>query len=143
MAQANSFDFVLDCSITMSWCFEDESTAYTDSILERLKTSKCIVPSLWSLEVANVLLIAAKNKRITEIQSASFIDALSALPIITDSTTSTRAMHSIYVLANNSKLTIYDATYLELAIREKIPLATLDKELIKAANKLNVPLLTA
>ncbi len=137
-----SYDFVLDCSITMTWCFEDESNEYTDAILENLKTSTAIVPTIWPLEVANVLLLSKKNKRITEVQAASFIDALSALPIIVDPSTSAKAMHSIFVLANQQDLTIYDAAYLELAVREKIPLLTLDKGLMKAAKRLHIPLKT-
>ncbi len=135
----NLYDFVLDCSMTMAWCFEDESNEYTDTILEILKKSTAIVPTLWPLEVANVLWIARKNKRITEVQSASFIDALGALPIVVDSSTTSRAMHSIFVLASKTNLTIYDSAYLELAIREKIPLLTLDHGLIKSAKKLNIP----
>ncbi len=136
----NLYDFVLDCSITMAWCFEDESNDYTDAILEDLKDATAIVPTIWPLEVANVLLQSKKNKRITEVQSASFIDALSALPIVVDQSTTSRSMHSIFVLARQLDLTIYDAAYLELAIREKIPLLSLDKGLIKAAKKLHIPL---
>lgn len=136
----NRYDFVLDCSITMAWCFEDEMNDYADSILENLKDSTAIVPTIWPLEVANVLLIAKKNKRITEVQAASYIDALSALPITVDHSTTSKAMHSIFVLATQADLTIYDAAYLELAIRENIPLLTLDNGVIKAAKKMNVPL---
>lgn len=136
----NIYDFVLDCSITMAWCFEDESNEYTDTILENLKNTTAIVPTIWPLEIANVLLLAKKNKRITEVQSASFIDALLALPIVIDQSTTSRAMHSIFVLAGQINLTIYDSAYLELALREKIPLLSLDKGLIKAAKKLNIPL---
>lgn len=71
---------------------------------------------------------------------ASFIDALSVLPIIIDQSTTSRAMHSVFTLAGQTDLTIYDAAYLELALRERIPLLTLDKGLIKAAEKLNIPL---
>lgn len=133
------YSFVLDCSITMAWCFEDEANDYTEDILESLKDSNALVPTIWPLEVANVLLIAKKNKRINEVQVASFIDALTALPIIVDLTSSSRAMHSTFVLANKTGLTIYDAAYLEIAIREKIPLLTLDKGLLKAAKMMNIP----
>ena len=71
-------------------------------------------------------------------QSSTFIDALLALPIVVDPSTTDKAMHSIFTLADNTGLTIYDAAYLELAVREKIPLLTLDKELIKIAKKLGV-----
>jgi len=135
----NIYSFVLDCSVTMAWCFEDESNNYTDSILENLNSSTAVVPNIWPLEVANVLLLARKSKRITDVQSASFIDALSLLPIIIDSSTLSRAMHSIFALGDKVDLTIYDAAYLELAIREEIPLLTLDNKLIKAAKKLHIP----
>lgn len=136
----NLFDFVLDCSITMAWCFEEENNNYSDSVLERLKNSTAIVPTIWPLEVANVLLIAKKKKRVTEVQSANFVEALSALPIVIDKSTSSRAMHSIFIIAEKTDLSIYDAAYLELAIREKIPLLTLDNGLIKASKKLRIPL---
>lgn len=135
----NSYDFVLDCSISMAWCFEDEKTEFTERILEKLAKAQAIVPTIWPLEIANVLLMAKRNKRISEAESASFIDALTVLPITVDQTTSAKAMHSIYVLASQNNLTVYDAAYLELAIREKIPLLTLDKELIKSAKKLDIP----
>src|SRR5438876_831107 len=97
-----NYDFVLDCSMTMSWCFEDESNDTSDAILDALSYSTAIVPTIWPLEVANVLLLSKKHKRISEIQSASFIDILSSLPIIIDPFTSIRAMHSIFVLAGQS-----------------------------------------
>lgn len=122
------------------WCFEDENNEFTEGILQKLGNSTAIVPTIWPLEVANVLLISKKHKRLTEVQAASFIDALSVLPIVIDQSTSFRAMHNIFVLAGESDLTIYDAAYLEVAIREKIPLLTLDKGLIKAAKRLNIPL---
>ncbi len=136
----NIYAFVLDCSITMAWCFEDESNDQSDKILESLRNATAVVPNIWSLEISNVLLQAKKKKRINDFQVASFIDALSALPIIIDASTSTRAMHSIFLLANKTNLTIYDAAYLELALRENIPLVTLDKDLIRAARELDVSL---
>lgn len=135
----NAYNFVLDCSITMTWCFEDESDDYADAVLDSLKNATALVPTIWPLEVANVLLLSKRNGKITDMQSISFIDTLSALPIVIDHSTSSRAMHSVFVLASQSNLTIYDAAYLELALREKIPLLTLDKELIKAAKKLGIP----
>ena len=142
MSNKNGFDFVLDCSITMAWLFEDESSEATDAILERLETSRATVPSIWPLEVANVLVHAVRRKRITTIRSAHFIDALAKLPILVDASTTARAMHSIYTLANEEKLTIYDAAYLDLALREQIPLATQDDDLLKAAKRLKVQTLS-
>ena len=72
--EKNIYNFVLDCSIIMTWCFEDESNDDADSILENLKIAPAIVPVIWPLEVSNVLLQSQKNKRITAVQSANFID---------------------------------------------------------------------
>lgn len=141
MERKGGFDFVLDCSIAMAWLFEDETTLDTEKVLEQLSDSKAIVPTIWPLEVANVLLIAIKKKRVTKIQAASFIDSLNALPIHVDESTTLRAMHSIFTLANQENLTIYDASYLELAIRENIPIATKDQDLLRAAKKLKTQIL--
>lgn len=108
----------------MTWCFEDEQNDYAHTILENFQNTTAIVPTIWPLEVANVLLTAKKYKRITEVQSVSFIDALSLLPIVIDPSTTSRAMHSILALAGQLDLTIYNAAYLELALRENIPLLT-------------------
>lgn len=129
--------FILDCSVTMAWCFEDESDEFSLAILEKLQRSQALVPSLWSLEVANVLLIAQRKKRVTKNHVDSFIQALGILPIHIDTSTHVKAMHQILALAHETNLTIYDATYLELAIREELPLATLDKHLQNVAKRYN------
>ncbi|MBA3238824.1 MAG: type II toxin-antitoxin system VapC family toxin [Parachlamydiaceae bacterium] len=125
----------------MAWCFEDEGNIFTDNILSQMVDVKVIVPTIWPLEVANVLLLAERKKRVSSIQSASFMDALTVFSITVDPSTSHRAMHTILRLAEKTKLTIYDAAYLELAFREQIPLATLDKDLISAAKSMNISLL--
>ncbi len=111
------FDFVLDCSVTMAWIFEDEMTSMTEKILDLLEKEKAIVPTIWPLEVANVLLGAIRKKKITDIQSSNFILSMIDLSIHIDETTTSRAMHSIFILAQQERLTIYDAAYLELAGR--------------------------
>ena len=133
-------DFILDASVTMAWCFEDEVTDYSENVFDRLVTSRAIVPSLWALEVANVLLLAQRKKRISKIKSAEFKDSLNLLPIQIDHSSSQRVMNSIMQLAAETQLTIYDATYLELALHLSLPLATLDQALKKAANKMKVKL---
>lgn len=139
MAIKKGYDFVLDCSLTMAWLFEDEGNQATDDILHQMKNRIAVVPTIWPLEVANVLLISQKHKRISAAKAAGFIDALADLPIIVDETTSSRAMHSIYTIAETNRLAIYDAAYLELAIREKIPLLSLEQDMVKAAKKMKVP----
>jgi predicted nucleic acid-binding protein len=141
LSNANGFDFVLDCSITMAWLFSDESTSHTEYILQLLDSAQAVVPTIWPLEVANVLALAVKNKRVTALEASSFVDALSSLPIYVDESTTVRAMHSIYTLATRESLTIYDASYLELALRENIPIATLDKDLLKASKALKIKIL--
>jgi len=134
MPGKKSYDFVLDCSLTMSWLFEDECTPASDEVLNKLKGSVAAVPTIWPLEVANVLLVSQKRNRISPSKALSFVNALTALPIVIDQSTSERAMHSIFTLAEKLHITIYDAAYLELALREKIPLLSLDRALIKAAH---------
>lgn len=129
-----NYTFVLDCSLTMAWLFEDESCHMSTRILESLNHAVAVVPTIWPLEVGNVLLLAQRKKRITASKACGFAEALTALPIVIDNTTSKRAMHSVLFLAQERGLTVYDAAYLELAIREEIPLLTLDKELVIAAH---------
>ena len=76
--------FVLDCSVTMAWCFEDESNAYTDSVLERLHAATAVVPGLWHLEVANVLIVATRRKRLARADAERFLQLLSGLNIAVD-----------------------------------------------------------
>lgn len=141
MVKKNAYSFVLDCSVTMAWCFEDEGNHFTDNLLTQMAHSNVIVPTIWSLEVANVLLLAQRKKRISSIQAASFIDALSVFSITVDGSTTSRAMHTISRIAEKTNLTIYDAAYLELAFRESLPLATLDKNLIHAAKSIEIELM--
>jgi predicted nucleic acid-binding protein len=133
--------FVLDNSVTMPWCFEDEVTPWTDTILERLEQTMAIVPMLWLLEVANVLRSAERKGRVTQEKSNHFFLTLLALPINVDSETVNHAWGETMRLARLHKLTPYDASYLELALRLNLPLATLDKELRQAALASDVLLL--
>lgn len=131
--------FVLDCSVTMTWCFEDENTSYTEKVLNCLREGyEAKVPSLWKLEVCNVLLLAERKKRIMAHTANNFKFALTVLPIKIDNTVNDRIFDTVFELARELQLTVYDATYLELALREKFPIATLDSALIKAANKIGI-----
>lgn len=133
--------FVLDCSVAMSWCFDDETSEYTEAVLDLLKTAEALVPTLWPLEVTNVLLVAERRKRLTEAQSIQFIDLLGDLPIHVHEESSGRAFTDVFYLAREHDLSTYDAAYLELAIREGIPIATRDKTLGKAAKKAGLELI--
>lgn len=135
--------FVLDCSIAAAWLFADEARPETDNLLDILAEHGALVPNLWHLEVANVLIQAERRGRITAAQISTRLELLANLPIITDTETSPRAFKEILTLARSQTLTTYDASYLELAIRRGIPLATQDKALVRAANAAQVATLPA
>ncbi len=130
--------FVLDCSVAMSWCFADEENACAEAVLDRLATTAAIVPSLWRLEAANVLLSAERRKRITQTEMKRLADFLSDLPIQEDSETTRHGFRRILELGRTHHLTAYDAAYLELALRLGLPLATLDQSLGQAAREAGV-----
>ena len=133
--------FVLDCSVTISWLFEDEASKTTDNILDKLKENGAYVPNLWHLEVANVLIQASKRGRIETKTIPERLNVLSMLPIKTDIETHHKAFTTIIYLAEEQKLTSYDAAYLELALRRNFPIATKDTALRKAAENLKIPVL--
>lgn len=133
--------FVMDCSLTMTWCFQDESTPETVSLMESLEEMQAHVTTHWPLEVANVLRSSERRGRLTEADADFFLSTLRVLPIVIDRATPDYAWDEIMQLARAHILTPYDAAYLELALRLGLPLATLDKELRLAAQTLSVPLL--
>jgi predicted nucleic acid-binding protein len=125
---------VLDASVPLAWCFEDESTALPERVLDVLETgTEMLTPSIWPLEVANALLMAERRKRITTAQATAFLQRISKLPILVEPISSNRAFEHILSVARQHQLTEYDAAYLELALREALPLATLDTKLRRAA----------
>src|SRR5260221_16656 len=133
--------FVLDASIMLAWCFSDEATPATTLLLERLESESAIVPSLWPLEVGNILIAAEKRKRISYADAKEFVSLLENLDIEIDTETGSRGFHDIISLAYSEKLTTYDAAYLELAMRHGLPLATKDMALMQAAKRVGVKVL--
>jgi predicted nucleic acid-binding protein len=136
-----SATFVVDCSVAMTWLFGDEATAETAALLDRLKNETAIVPSLWQLELTNVMAMAERKGRITPSQAAAFISDVGALDIEVDEEGPAKAFAELLPLCRAHHLTSYDAVYLELAMRTQLPLATLDVDLAKAAKKSGVKLL--
>ncbi len=132
---------VIDASLTLSWYFDDEATPAADAVLDRVSEAGAVVPGLWRLEVANAFQSALRRKRITAPYRDESLTELAAMPITVDEDTDTYAWTTTLRLAERFGLTIYDATYLELAQRRSLPLATLDKELREAAASLDVTLL--
>jgi predicted nucleic acid-binding protein len=134
--------FVADNSVVMSWCFQDEANEYAESVLDRLSDAKAFVPSIWPLEVVNVLLIAERRRRITEADSVHFLTLLALLPIVVEHERPDRVIKDLLALGGANSLSSYDASYLDLAMRKGIPLATLNEALIKAAKTVHVPILS-
>jgi predicted nucleic acid-binding protein len=133
--------FVLDNSVAMRWLLASEKTTdqnYAEAVLKTLIDVDARVPSLWHLEAANVLLAAEKTGCVNTGEVESFIAHLDSLPLVVDAVTAQQAFNRTLALARAYKLSVYDAAYLELALREGLPLATLDKDLVKAAKKANV-----
>ena len=135
-----SYDFVLDGSVALSWCFEDEASEYADCVLRSLTVCTAIVPSLWPLEVANVLLIGERRGRCTQADTAHWTGVLKRLPISYDDATAHHAFDEVVTLGRAHAITAYDAAYLELALRMGLPLATLDAKLRPAAAAAGVPI---
>jgi predicted nucleic acid-binding protein len=126
-------DFVLDCSVTMAWCWGDEATPYTDGVRDSLADKRAVVPTIWPLEAANATIMSGRRKRLDEARSKRFFELLEALPIAVDDETSSRTFGDIVHLARTYQLSAYDAAYLELAIRRGLPLACNDGNLKTAA----------
>jgi predicted nucleic acid-binding protein len=122
----------------MAWCFNDESNVFTDSIQDRLLNSTAFVPGIWPLEVANTLLVAERKKRLNRNDSNRFIALISALPIVIESAPPFQIFHNTLPLARTHQLSSYDASYLELAIHKKLPIATLDKAMIRTAKSIKI-----
>ena len=129
---------VIDSSVALAWVMSDESRAPALALLDRVAVDGAVAPGLWRLEVANALLVAERRKRLTAVQRSAALESLAALPIAIDDETSERAWSETIDLAARYRLTVYDATYLELATRRDLPLATLDRELEGAARKAGV-----
>lgn len=135
---------VLDASVALCWCFEDQSTGFTEAVLDRFaRGDEGRVPSIWPLEVANALVVAERRKLITSAKTTGFLEQLMALPIRTDSPEAERAFGHVLEFARRYRLSAYDASYLELAARQGLPLATMDVAIRSAAHAAGVKLLTA
>lgn len=136
--------FVLDCSATLPWVFADEASPAADALLDQLVLGEqAWVPALWHLELGNVLLGAKRRSRIDQAGIEAFLSRLAVYDIAVDDQTMERAWQKTFDLALQHGLSTYDASYLELALRRGLPLATLDRQLAAAARASGVPVLLA
>ena len=134
--------FVLDASIAMTWCYEDEEDPYANAALIALETSQAVVPWVWSLEIANCLMVGERRSRLTEAESFRFLSVLESLNIVMDESSPNHLMDDVLSIGRHHALSSYDACYLELALRKGVPLATLDQRLRETAIQLGLSIAT-
>ncbi len=130
-------------SVVMTWCFEDEKSDFADFVLDRIAAASALVPAIWPIEVVNVLWVAEQKKRLTTKDSVRFIELLRSLPIKVEYETTPDRMQNLLGLARAANLSSYDASYLDLAMRHDLPIATSDQRLKQAALSYNVQVLEA
>ncbi len=130
--------FVIDASVVMAWCFEDEASPYADAVLDRFAQAEALAPIIWPLEVGNALVVAERRGRITPAETVRFLNLLRQLPIGVEGETATRILGEVLSLARQQRLSTYDAIYLDLAMRTGLPLATQDDGLRRAATQCGV-----
>lgn len=130
---------MLDSSVALAWCFPDERSLVTEAIFERLKVEPAVVPSLWFLELTDVLSMAERKGRIAQTKVDEFVATIDCLLLDVDHDSSKRAFEHLFPLCRTHGLTSYNAAYLDLSVRRQLPLATLDSPLRRAATAIGVP----
>ena len=133
--------FVVDASIGFAWVYPNQSSGETEKLLDLVESGSAIVPSLWFLEVANGLLAAQRRKLLTASERRQALERLLALTFTTDEEAGRAAIRKTSDLAEKHGLSVYDAAYLEIALRRKLPLGSRDEALRKAAKRSGVTLL--
>ena len=132
--------FVLDNSVVTGWYLPDQATDYCQTIATRLESDNALVPTLWQLELANVLKTACTRGKLNLDVARKILDALGTLPIEVDAGPGP-GQRQLFELAMRYKLNSYDAAYLELAMRHGLPIATQDAQLKEAAIGADVAIL--
>jgi predicted nucleic acid-binding protein len=129
---------VVDASVTLAWCLHDEQSEYANGILETVSRDSALVPALWPIEVANGLIVAERRGRLRAAEIPRLSSLLATLPIELTNATLDGALGPVLALTRDQGLSAYDASYLELAIREGLALATVDGKLRAAAESAGV-----
>jgi predicted nucleic acid-binding protein len=133
--------FVLDASVSAAWLLSDESSTYADRLLKRLAGSgEALVPAIWRYEMANVLWVGVRRERLSAVDAAQLTQWLAALPISIDPGSVDAVPVGVAGVAALYDLSVYDAAYLELALRKGLPLASLDQRLLAAAKVAGISL---
>lgn len=132
---------VVDASVALAWCFPDEASEYAEAVLVALEGHSVLVPAVWALEVTNAIVVAERRKRISQPEIGRFVELLGGLTINEESLPVAANVSSILPLAREYRLSAYDASYLEVALRHGVLLATLDSGLEKVARSAGVEIL--
>jgi predicted nucleic acid-binding protein len=134
-----SAKLVLDNSVSAAWCFSDETNPYVEGVFQAVaKDGGAVAPSLWPVELANALVVAERRKRITIEQREAFLESLAELDIEVQPLTTDQVFREGIGLATTHRLSVYDAIYLGIAIRQQLPIATQDEALIRVAKEIGV-----
>jgi predicted nucleic acid-binding protein len=133
--------FVIDSSIALAWLLPDEQSSAVDALADRLTAARPVAPPIWLLEVGNALLTARRRDRLTDRDVDRLLEIVAALPVELDAEPAGNSLAAVVSLAREHRLTTYDATYVELARRRRLPLATLDTRLAGACRKVGVAVL--
>lgn len=132
---------VVDASMALAWLIDDEIDPASDALMDQVAEDGAVAPSIWPAEVANGLLTASRRGRLQQNRCGELLETLVSFDIKIEATPLARLQASIFALAARTGLTVYDASYLELAHSQSLPLATLDQKLRQAAEAVNVPIL--
>jgi predicted nucleic acid-binding protein len=132
--------FVVDASVTLAWCFADETSELADRVLDRLDRDDAIAPAIWPLEVANGLRTAERRGRLDLADMAQVRGLLAALPVQVEGVPLDAALGEVTELARQLDLTAYDAAYLALAARRGLAMATVDDRLRRACERAGIEL---
>ena len=133
---------VLDASVALAWCFDDEQSPFADRVADMLRSDTATVPAIWSFEVGNALISAQRRGRLRPDERPRLLELLTALPIEVDQSTLRQVLGPVTAIADDLGLSVYDAAYVELAKRLGLPLATLDRRIAAGAERLVVALVT-
>ncbi len=134
--------FVLDVSVTVAWRLPVSRTIYPNMVLHRIIRSVAVVPENWALDLAEQMRLGVRAGKLSDLEATRFLTALWSFNIWVDNETSLRAWSDTFILARAHRLAVDDAAYLELALRLKLPLATTDATLTRAATAAGVPIFT-
>ena len=129
---------VIDASTALAWCFPDETSEHADEVLVALEGHTILVPAVWNLELTNAVIVGERRKRIRQAEINNFTTLLESLSIVQDRQSVSESLRNVLPLARVHGLTAYDAAYLELSMRHRAPLATIDSKLLKAAKSAGI-----